>query len=562
MSRVSGIEFEIVPASWSKISSEFQAGRLDALANVMITEERRGFMDFSITHAYMHGVVYFRSGQPAIQRTADMAGKKIGIISGTVEYSNAVRNKGWGGTISPARGVDELLDAVVRGDSDVALFTRRLSEKTVKARGLKSEYLRDLVFQYHIAVHKGDSATLARLNEALATVRQDGSFERIYDRWIGPIEPHSVQITDLRRYFLPTAVILLAVVFVIGWQRRMLAQRAIQATALREAEERYRGLVESAFDGSVIQQDGNIKAVNASYAGMFGYTIDELLGRPVLDLLAPEVRDKVGPNVRANLTGSYETVGLRKDGTRIIIETAGKACTYHGRPGRIAAVRDITERRASEKTLRLQGAALEAAANAIVIMDRQGTIEWANPAFTKLSGWATTEALGKNPRDLVKSGEHDAAFYRQMWQTIIAGKVWQGEIVNRRKDGKLRTEDMTITPLCNANGEISHFIAIKQDITEQKMMETQFLQGQRMEAIGALAGGIAHDLNNILSPIMMLTGLLKDKLTDKGDLEILAMAHTSAQRGANIIKQLLTYSRGQEGERAPVQPRHLIHEMI
>jgi signal transduction histidine kinase len=142
------------------------------------------------------------------------------------------------------------------------------------------------------------------------------------------------------------------------------------------------------------------------------------------------------------------------------------------------------------------------------------------------------------------------------------GKVWQGEIINRRKDGALRTESMTITPLRDAKGEISHFIAIKQDITAQKTMETRFLQGQRMEAIGALAGGIAHDLNNVLSPTMLLTGLLKDKLTDESDLEILAMAHASAKRGANIIKQLLTYSRSQVGERSPVQPRHLIHDMI
>ncbi len=220
------------------------------------------------------------------------------------------------------------------------------------------------------------------------------------------------------------------------------------------------------------------------------------------------------------------------------------------------------QRQAAEATLRLHSAALNAAANAIVITDRAGLIEWANPAFTALSQWSLEEALGKNPRDLVKSGEHDAAFYHQMWATVLAGEVWRGEVVNRRRDGALRTENMTITPLRDAHGEITHFIAIKQDITDQKAMETHFLKAQRMEAIGSLAGGVAHDLNNILAPIMMVTGVLREKLTDPDDRELLAMAQSSSQRGAEIVKQLLTFSRGQEGERTLVQPRHLLGEMI
>lgn len=234
---------------------------------------------------------------------------------------------------------------------------------------------------------------------------------------------------------------------------------------------------------------------------------------------------------------------------------ADGATLWHG------FVTDVTERRETEHILRLRGAALEAAANTIVITNRDGIIEWANPAFVALSGWTLAEAVGKNPRDLVKSGEHSPAFYQQMWETLLAGKVWRGDVINRRKDGALRTENMTITPLRDERDEITHFIAIKQDVTDQKAMETHFLKAQRMEAIGALAGGIAHDLNNILAPIMMVTGVLRNQLSNQNDRELLAMAQASAQRGAEIIKQLLTFSRGQEGERTLVQPRHLIGEM-
>lgn len=127
----------------------------------------------------------------------------------------------------------------------------------------------------------------------------------------------------------------------------------------------------------------------------------------------------------------------------------------------------------------------------------------------------------------------------------MAGNIWRGEIVNRRKDGALRTEEMTITPLHDERGDISHFIAVKQDITEQKSLESQFLQAQRMEAIGSLVGG-----------------MLKEKLPEEEDQEMLTMALSGARRGADIIKQLLTLSRGQGGNRAVLQPRHLIREIV
>ncbi len=129
--------------------------------------------------------------------------------------------------------------------------------------------------------------------------------------------------------------------------------------------------------------------------------------------------------------------------------------------------RDITESVEHELTLRLQSAALQAAANGIVITDRDGIIEWANPAFTALTGYSLEEVSGRNPRELVKSGVHDINFYERLWQTILSGRVWSGRLVNRRKDGSLYHEEQTITPVRNAEGEITHFIGIKHDITAQ-----------------------------------------------------------------------------------------------
>jgi PAS domain S-box-containing protein len=128
---------------------------------------------------------------------------------------------------------------------------------------------------------------------------------------------------------------------------------------------------------------------------------------------------------------------------------------------------EVAEHKMTEETLRLQAAALQAADNGIVITDRFGIIQWVNPAFTKLTGYTFDDALGKNPRDLIRSGKHDQAFYKNMWDAILDGQVWHGELINRRKDGTLYNEEMTLTPLKNEKGEVSRFIAIKQDITER-----------------------------------------------------------------------------------------------
>ena len=136
----------------------------------------------------------------------------------------------------------------------------------------------------------------------------------------------------------------------------------------------------------------------------------------------------------------------------------------------IENIRHHRELRRAEETLRLQSSALEAAANAIVITDSRGVIEWMNTAFTTFTGYTTEEAVGKKT-NLLKSGKHDKAFYKNLWKTILAGKVWQGEMINRRKDGDLYPEEMTITPMKDNRGAVTHFIAVKQDITKRKQAE-------------------------------------------------------------------------------------------
>jgi PAS domain S-box-containing protein len=223
---------------------------------------------------------------------------------------------------------------------------------------------------------------------------------------------------------------------------------------------------------------------------------------------------------------------------------------------------DITERKRDEDQLKVQISALTAAANAIVITDRHGKIEWVNPAFTKLTGYSAEEAVGGNPR-VLKSGEHPAAFYGTMWATVLTGNVWHGELVNKRKDGRLYTEEMIITPVRGEAGQIAHFVAVKQDITERRQMEKRMQQAQKMEAIGQLAGGIAHDFNNMLAAMFGYAHLLQqDTVGNPLAQESVAEILVAANRAKDLVQQILSFSRQREQKPQIISLDLVIKEVI
>ena len=204
-----------------------------------------------------------------------------------------------------------------------------------------------------------------------------------------------------------------------------------------------------------------------------------------------------------------------------------------------------------------------AAANAVVICDNEGRILKVNPAFTTFTGYSAKEAIGQST-SLLRSGKHPDSFYDTMWKTISGGDVWHGEIVNKRKDGSLYTEDMTITPIFCESGEIKNYIAIKQDVTEKKLLKELYLRSQRIESMGTIAGGVAHDLNNALSPIIMSADLLlaQHQGEDEAKAETYQMIKDGAKRGADIVRQLLGFARGDGDELIEIQVRHLLKDQI
>jgi PAS domain S-box-containing protein len=224
-------------------------------------------------------------------------------------------------------------------------------------------------------------------------------------------------------------------------------------------------------------------------------------------------------------------------------------------------IQDITERKLADESRQVQSAALNAAANAIVITDRSGAIEWVNRAFTALTGYAAVDVLGKNPR-LLKSGKHDLAFYQSLWKTVLSGQTWRAETTDRRKDGSLYTEYQTITPVLDESGAITHFVAIKEDIAERLRLQAQLLQAQKMESVGRLAGGVAHDFNNLLSVIIGWTGLaLQDLPAGHAVRPSLEEVLKAGEGAADLTQQLLAFSRQQVVEPTLFSVNDLVVEM-
>ena len=276
--------------------------------------------------------------------------------------------------------------------------------------------------------------------------------------------------------------------------RDTLEIRVQERTAeLHQAEARLQSMVQNAPDAIIsVDENQRILMFNQAAEAMFGCPAAEAVGQNLNRLIPEQFHEAHSRHVNSfarSTNRSYHTNIGREVRTRRWngqeFPAEASISKIETEKGHLLTVmlRDITERKQAEQQLRLQTTALEAAANGIVLTDRQGTILWVNPAFTTLTGYTLEEARGQNPR-VLKSGAHNPQYYQNLWQSVLAGQVWHGELTNRRKDGSLYTEEMTITPVRAAGEEVTHFIAIKQNVTERK--RTEAILQQRFEQLHAV----------------------------------------------------------------------------
>ena len=302
-----------------------------------------------------------------------------------------------------------------------------------------------------------------------------------------------------------------------------------------------------------IDLKGNYTYVNATATELTGYSSEELLSMNMMELVAPEYCAMITDRIALRVSGSPEQSNssfeiIHKKGRRVWVELASRGVfdSLGQLEGIQGVARDITKRRKMEAELRKLSAAIEQSADAVVITDTNGIIEYVNPAFESSTGYSREEALGQNPR-ILKSGKHPDAFYTQIWEMLANGKVWQGRMINKRKEGTFYTEEVTFSPVTDVSGKVVNYVAVKHDVTDELEMEAHFQQVQKMDAVGRLAGGVAHDFNNILQTILGFSGILLEEMepgTDQyADVEEISHA---ARRAGELTQQLLIFSRKQD----------------
>ena len=295
--------------------------------------------------------------------------------------------------------------------------------------------------------------------------------------------------------------------------------------------------------------DLNVCSWNVGAENIFGYGADETVGRHVTELILPSlIREEVDQVWQSLIhqKGDYHSINenITQDGKTIICEWNNTPLVQGGEVvGVYSLVSDVSEREQQLHELSKMKQAIEQAGESFMITDKDGIIEYVNPAFTKITGYTAKEALGKNPR-LLKSGRQPPKYYERLWKTITSGRIWHSSVIDSRKDGSQYPASMTISPIIDSDALITHYVAIQQDMTEHKELEEKFHQAQKMQALGTLVGGIAHDFNNLLAGMTGNLYLARKKVEGIPDVvKKLEQVEKLSFRASDMVKQLLTFAR-------------------
>ena len=345
---------------------------------------------------------------------------------------------------------------------------------------------------------------------------------------------------------------------------------------LEQSERRMRASFDNAALG-ITEADvqGRFVAVNEQMCRMLGYSREELVGMSTADITAPEDR-AVAENLSAKLRQGqldrldYEKQYLRRDGSRLPVHVIASA--VRDETGQflyaIGIVEDIGERKRAREAVSLLSHAIESAANSIVLTDRNGQILWANPAFTRVTGYSLEEVVDHTPR-LLKSGRQPLEFYQNLWGTILKGDTWRGQLVNRRKDGSHYNEQMTITPVRAEGTDITHFVSVREDITERLETEESLRDARRSaeraktaaedanQAKDRFLAVLSHELRTPLTPVLAAVQAMQRKPDLSEELRLpLEIVRRNVQLEARLIDDLLDLTRIVQGklllERKPI----------
>ena len=314
--------------------------------------------------------------------------------------------------------------------------------------------------------------------------------------------------------------------------------------ALRESESRYQTFIDASKD-VIFVKDENYRylIINKATLRFFNKSREEILFKTDSEIMDASAANRCSISDHKAITMGSMITCEERIGDRIFEVNKFPLVLRKNAIGVGAIIRDISDRKRSEAEHERLITAIEQLNEVIVITDPQGSIQYVNPAFDRVTGYSRDEVIGKNPR-ILKSGMQDDQFYKELWETILSGKTWQGQIINLHRDGSKYTEKATISPVFDRDGTITNFAAVKRNISEELRLTMQLQHAQKMESIGRLAGGVAHDFNNMLSVILGYSHMARDQVDpDQPVFSDLGEIIKAGTRAKEIAKQLLAFAR-------------------
>ncbi len=571
IAREMGFQVVYVAKPWSQMFDDFTAGRVDALANITYTSQRAAEIEFSVPHIVMNGAIFVRKGEREITSLSELRNLRVAVKLGSAPYEYLVSHH-WDQHIVPSPTLRDSLRDVTEGRADVALDARIIGLKEIRDEHLTNlevanVAVSDFAQRLHIGLHPGDLARLALINEGLARLHADGSYDRIYEKWIDPLDPRGLRFAELKPYLLPAAVLVAAILWALLRQRQMLRRLARQAEAIRLSEERLTLVLEGSEDG-FWDWDLRTGRIDRSerWASMLGYALAEI--EPTFEgglrLVHPDDRsrrDAVWNQSGKDPSGRYHSeYRMRtKGGDWRWILDRGKVVARgpDGRPVRLAGTHtDITDLKLAQANLARQEAQFrfiyEHAPVGLSWVQRQDAeTRLVNPAHERITGVSASRS-------------HDTANYvaatlpeDRAAQDVLMRRLYRGEIDHFSLEKRYVHANGSVVwamlsmhlyrdPVTGEPQEITTLVDLtdlKQVEEERKALQQKMLETQKLESLGVLAGGIAHDFNNLLTVIIANSSILRVADQDAAArAERLQVIETAAYRAADLCRQMLAYS--------------------
>lgn len=591
-----GIEVAFRVGPWGEVRQALERGAIDALPLVSYSREREKVFDFTIPHTVADAVTFKREGAPDIETVGNLRDKAIIVMRADAAHDWLVRND-VSTKLVLTDTLPEAFRLLVAGKHDYVLAPRLVGLLTIRELGLPGiETTGPLIDAYGrgygFAVKKGNAALLLKLNEGLRVVKETGRYDSIYEKWFGVVDPKAPSIDLIVRYLLWASAgigvvggivfVWIAILHRIVRRRTAELKKAHDGLELRVVErtrelENKNFVLDAVIRGSsnavfVKDRDGRFILVNPTAARNFGLEPDELIGKKAADLLPPEFVAGMVAEERAIMeTGTAtetEEVIPFKSGERIVRAFKTPYCDGEGNIiGVIGIVRDITERKQAEQELVAQRQLLDTIIETIPhgIFWKNRDLTYAGCNSTAARNWyleKREDLIGKTAFDLARDKEEAEMLTARDRIVIEEGKAQVNfEDTHLRPDGTVATHLSSKLPLRDAAGNVTGLLCIFLDITDRLAAEKQLRHAQRAKALGSLAGGMAHELNNLLLPITAL-GKMAEKRAPENSPERTRLGKIveASERAAEIVRQILAFSREDDQEKTVVDMETTVGE--